>query len=164
MKKPQNRFILESDLRLWVRKQAGEIPWWIEPSQGSTLGIPDCCIPIGGGRVAWLELKIGEMKDGRMTYRVRPEQRRQIKTMLEQQQSIALLVGVSGSDIVAALTPTEEALDGQITDMKRAFLDQKLLFCGEGTSTKSIDTRRLGNVELAVMLAEGQWPWTINQG
>lgn len=50
-------FRSEDDVRRWLKKKAPHV-WWIENKRGGTFGMPDAVVPLPGGRIAWLELKL----------------------------------------------------------------------------------------------------------
>ena len=51
---------IERRLRKIVSKRLPD-SWRIEPGYGSTVGMPDVIVPLGGGRVAFVELKAGTL-------------------------------------------------------------------------------------------------------
>jgi hypothetical protein len=158
------KFKLESDLRKWVREQAGDRPWWIEPSQGSTIGLPDCCVDYGArGRVVWVELKLAELRGIsdrlKLDYDVRPAQRDVIGDMLFRGQSVSMLIGVKGSRMVLALKATQQSLSGRIDSMLDCYSRGDLRFCNVNTLRQGGSFgQRAGNVglfEVALMMADG---------
>lgn len=105
----------EADVRRWVRRASGGRARWVEPASGSTPGLPDCWVPyplqkpIGS---VHLELKCGELEGLRLRYKVRPEQKREIKAMLQDGQKVALLVGIKGTHACVFLPPLQRILAG----------------------------------------------------
>jgi hypothetical protein len=95
-------FKSESDVRQWVRNRVHNV-FWIEPSAGSTFGLPDCVIN-DGGREHWFELKIGEIVNSSgdliLRFEVRPEQKRVLRTMARLGWRVNLLVGLKGASVV----------------------------------------------------------------
>lgn len=85
-------FASEADVRKWVKAWA-TAPQWIEPTRGSTVGTPDVWVADMGG--AWLELKNGDFDPGtgRLTWKMRPGQNREIRNLRGAWARVGLLVG-----------------------------------------------------------------------
>ena len=108
-------FKLESDLRKLVRETFPEAQW-IEAALGGSTGLPDCFINDQDGdvnRVAFFELKVGEVRGREVVYEVRPEQRKRIKLMLAAGYAVWLLVGEKGGERVWKVTPNSRTLRGR---------------------------------------------------
>jgi hypothetical protein len=105
-------FLLENDLREWVRDLArSEVwgpdlrpyLWWVEPGIGGTDGYPDLTLA-EKGRVVFVELKVGILrKDGSWKVKFRPSQRLVLREMVQAGLSCMVLVGlVGGRSVVVA--------------------------------------------------------------
>lgn len=110
----------EDDVRAYVRRASGGKARWVEPTLGSTAGLPDCWVPFpkqGWSQTVHLELKEGEIKDGHLVYHVRPEQRREFRAMHEDKIVAGFLVGLKGTDTLIFLLPVPQAIAGKV-DLK----------------------------------------------
>lgn len=108
-------FKLESDLRKVVRA-AFPAAQWVEAGMGGSTGLPDCFINDQDGdvnRVAFFELKVGDVRGQEVVYEVRPEQRKRIKLMLAAGYAVWLLVGEKGGERVWKVTPNSRTLRGR---------------------------------------------------
>ncbi len=109
----------EADVRTWVRDASGGKARWVEPALGSTPGLPDCWVPwptgFDAGEVVHLELKCGVLKDGVITYKVRPEQKREIPAIMKDGVKVGLLVGIKGTGVVVFAYPNSDALNGRLS-------------------------------------------------
>jgi hypothetical protein len=122
----------EDDVRAYVRAASAGRARWVEPALGSTPGLPDCWVPLkvqgdGGSFLAvnvHLELKAGEVKGGKFCYTIRPEQKREIRSMLKDGVKVGILLGVKGTRQVVFFQATEESLSGSVlvTSKDTAFL------------------------------------------
>ena len=104
------KFTSEASVRKIVAAQLKRKIRWVEPTRGSTFGIPDGFIvlpamALGGhaiGVTVWVELKLGWMgeNDGEsvLLYSPRREQKRQIRKMVEEGVPVFFLVGLENSD------------------------------------------------------------------
>lgn len=108
-------FKLESDVRADVR-EAFPNAQWVEAGLGGSTGLPDCFInDIDGlpSRVAFFELKIGELKGAILHYEVRPAQKKRIKYMLADGYKVWFLVGEVGGDRLWRIYPDQSARNGR---------------------------------------------------
>lgn len=108
-------FKLESDLRKKVR---GDFPnaQWVEAALGGSTGLPDCFInDIDGAvnKVAFFELKLGEVRGYEIVYEVRPEQRKRIKAMTTAGYAVWFLVGEKGGERVWRIAPNGRTVYGR---------------------------------------------------
>lgn len=108
----------EGDVRNWVRQASAGKARWVEPSMGSTIGLPDCWVPMDNGLLTMqvhLELKAGEIKGNKLCYTVRPEQRRELRAMLRDGVPVGFVIGVTGTvgSFVFAW-PTTQAQTGRL--------------------------------------------------
>lgn len=102
-------FSNESDVRKLVR-EAWPNAQWIEAAIGGSTGLPDCFINDVDGlpsRVAFFELKVGELKGSILHYTVRPAQRKRIKEMLSKGYKVWFLVGEKGGKRLWRVFPGE---------------------------------------------------------
>lgn len=84
-------FRKEKDLRNWVKSRT-DAPFWIEPTRGSTIGVPDAFVHDAGG--VWIELKVGVCKDRRLLkWKTRAGQYRALKTIRDRGLRGGLVVG-----------------------------------------------------------------------
>lgn len=89
---------------------------WVEAALGGSTGLPDCFINDVDGdrsRVAFFELKVGDVRGGTLHFKVRPSQRRRIKAMVAAGYSVWFLVGERGGDGLWRLAPDEDARRGR---------------------------------------------------
>lgn len=107
----------ENSLRHWVSWQLGKRDvYWVEPRRGSTFGVPDCFYFNGhGGRTIWLELKIGQMRKGRLSYDVRPGQKRILRRLTEQDVPAYILVGIEGEKDLYLTEARGEIIEGSFS-------------------------------------------------
>jgi hypothetical protein len=86
----------EKDVRSAVRR---DLPggYWVEPSMGSTDGIPDT-FWIEDGRVTWAELKVAKARKGYWWVEFTPPQLRTIPRMIEEGAKVMLIVGLLGTE------------------------------------------------------------------
>lgn len=106
---------LESDLRRWMREGLGDKARWVEPALGSTIGLPDCWTPIKGSRIpVWVELKLAECRAGRLLFTVRPEQRKQLTSMVRDGAIVGLIAGQKQGDRVWAMIVNDQTLCGDV--------------------------------------------------
>jgi len=111
----------EREVRKWVRDSSRDNAMWIEPNNGSTVGLPDCFFLYGGlSAVSWHELKVGEMKMGGVYYTVRPQQRNKIRTFLKNNHRICLIVGIKKTKEIICFLPTPDACFGKIESLELA--------------------------------------------
>lgn len=89
---------------------------WVEPSMGSTVGLPDCWVPMEGGQLqVHLELKAAVITTGFLRFHVRPEQRREIRSMIADKVPVGLVIGVKGTcGSFLFARPTDQILAGSI--------------------------------------------------
>lgn len=113
----------EDDVRAWVRSASGGKARWIEPGLGSTPGLPDCWVPVGDSQV-WIELKCGKIKNGNVSYNLRPEQMKQIRAMVDDGVKVGLLVGLKGQRTLLFCQPTPMILGGQWSTYNDYMLSQ----------------------------------------
>lgn len=92
-------FALESDVRRHVRESRwGGGAKWIEHGLGGTEGLPDLFMPGANGRVAWwMELKLGTIRSGQLSFVVRNAQRREIAGLLALGHCVYVGVGLRGT-------------------------------------------------------------------
>jgi hypothetical protein len=84
-------FKKESDLRSWVKERTQD-PFWIEPTRGSTIGVPDVYAHDSGG--VWVELKHGDCKDRRLLqWKPRPGQYDKIRTLRNRGARVGVAIG-----------------------------------------------------------------------
>lgn len=103
----------EKDVRKFVRENFGKRAKFIEPSMGSTKGIPDCYLLLGG--LLWIELKSGPLTgDGHVVSDVRPAQAEQIGDLLNDGQKVAMLIGVEGHDKLILTQGRDQMLSGRV--------------------------------------------------
>lgn len=107
----------EDDVRSYVREASGGKARWVEPALGSTPGLPDCWVPYEDRQVH-LELKCGSLDTGLLRFTVRPEQRREIRKMIEDKVNVGFLVGLKDTDLVFFIRPSDGALAG-LVDISR---------------------------------------------
>jgi len=109
-----NLITSEDDVRAWVRLASGNKARWVEPSLGSTPGLPDCWVPHSEEQVHF-ELKCGTLgSDGVLKYNVRPEQRREIRAMVDDRVKVGLIIGIRDSPIVIFAMPSIPFLAGKV--------------------------------------------------
>jgi len=116
----------EDDVRAFVRQASEGKARWVEPGLGSTNGLPDCWVPFEGKQVH-LELKVGRIQGGKLCFRMRPEQRREIRAMLEDGVPVGLAVGLLGTKSIIFLPPKMDVLNGKVD------------FAGNRTETKRLE-------------------------
>jgi hypothetical protein len=109
MKNQDTTFRTENDVRRAMREGLGSHARFIEPSAGSTLGLPDvfCAWPCGTSLFA--ELKLGTIKNGRIKIHLRPAQKQQIASLLADACQACIIVGIKGAEEMYILS-LEEAL------------------------------------------------------
>ena len=108
-------FRLESDLRKWMRDGMGDKARWVEPARGSTIGLPDCWITVDGSRVpVWVELKVAEVKGNQLLFTVRPEQRKQLTSMMRDKAVVGLIAGIKHANMVLAMIINDQTLSGVV--------------------------------------------------
>jgi hypothetical protein len=78
------RFGREETLRAWIKDWLGDEWWRIEPSQGSTFGLPDGFIIGPNKRVLFTELKVCRIKNGRLLFELTPAQKRNFPKLIAQ--------------------------------------------------------------------------------
>jgi len=113
---PSHIISSESDVRALVRNAAGAKARWVEPGLGSTPGLPDCWVQMKAGGWAatvHLELKAGELEGDEVRFHVRPEQKKQIKSIVDDGGFAGLLVGIKGTCACIFLPPTPLTLSGK---------------------------------------------------
>jgi hypothetical protein len=116
-------FTTELDLRKWVTRQAregGGKVFWVEPSGGSSMGLPDCYVVLGPGQAVWLELKLGTRirpKKGsdkaEVRFTIRPKQRQTIRFLRADSIPVFVLVAVAGTPDVVLIRQLEWVLAGK---------------------------------------------------
>jgi len=105
----------EDDVRAYVREASGGKARWIEPALGSTPGLPDCWVPKGKGiGQVHLELKCGQIKNGRLRFKVRPEQKKEIKRMIQDGVVVGFLVGIQDTHNCVFMAVTGDSLGGNV--------------------------------------------------
>lgn len=119
-KKP---FTTELDLRKWVTRQVregGGQLYWVEPSGGSSMGLPDCYVVLGRGQAVWLELKLGTRIRGKkgsvgeqVRFTIRPKQRHCIKALRAASIPVFVLVAVAETSDVVLIRQLEWVLSGK---------------------------------------------------
>lgn len=111
----ENQLIVthEDDVRAYVREASRGQARWVEPALGSTAGLPDCWVP-WLGRCVHLELKAGELRRGYLHYEVRPEQRRELKAMVEDRIACGFLIGIKGGQTMVFARVDEGSLAGKV--------------------------------------------------
>lgn len=97
-------FRSEKDVRRWVREATAD-PFWVEPTRGGTIGVPDVFVIERDG--VWLELKHGECRDRRLLkWKPRAGQYLALRTLRNGGVKAGFLVGF-GNRLYAS-TDTEE--------------------------------------------------------
>lgn len=87
------RFENEKRVRGWIRDRANNA-MWIEPTRGSTIGVPDAFVLDAGG--IFLELKRGECADRRLLrWKARPGQYWAARTLRDGGILYGFVVGVN---------------------------------------------------------------------
>lgn len=110
------RFSNESDLRKEVR-EAFPGSQWVEAALGGSTGLPDCFINDVDGdcmRVAFFELKTGELRGSVLHFTVRPAQRKRIKGMKAAGYAVWFLVGEKGGERLWRVPANEDARLGRV--------------------------------------------------
>lgn len=110
------RFSAESDLRREVR-EAFPNAQWVEAALGGSTGLPDCFINDVDGdrsRVAFFELKTGEVKGFNITFEVRPAQRKRLKAMMAAGYAVWFLVGEKWGERLWRIPANEDARRGRV--------------------------------------------------
>ena len=93
--KKMGLFKKEGDVRDWVRGRTKD-PFWIEPTRGSTIGVPDTFVHDAGG--VWIELKHGVCKDRiLLKWKPRPGQYGKIRTLRDRGSRVGVLIGFGNS-------------------------------------------------------------------
>lgn len=108
-------FGLESDIRRVVREAFPEAQW-VEAALGGSTGLPDCFInDIDGdrSRVAFFELKTGELRGSVLHFTVRPAQRKRAKAMRAAGYAVWFLVGEKGGERLWRIPANEDARRGR---------------------------------------------------
>jgi hypothetical protein len=113
--KEEMKFNRENDVRNYVRATFGQNSvFWVEAGRGGTFGMPDTTI-VEHGKVALLELKKGWTLDrGKLRFKLRPGQPRTLRRLAAQGANVAVLVGVQGTQHLAALRPSAAVLSGRV--------------------------------------------------
>lgn len=109
-------FISELDIRRTLKDHAKDKIFWIEPSAGSTMGLPDCFIASDAGAM-FCELKIGILtRKGVLTFAVRREQRTTLKRMVRLKIDVRIIVGIKGTRALFMLLPDQKGdwLSGRV--------------------------------------------------
>lgn len=106
----------EKDVRDWVKKCTNRKARWVEPSVGSTVGLPDCWIPMGVGRPqVHVELKHGKVTEtGRVKFTVRPSQKTEIKKMIADGVPVLFFVSINLTKIILMMTVNDDVLSGVV--------------------------------------------------
>lgn len=85
---------LERDFKRWCRNILGRWNCAIEPALGADLGVPDLMV-LRGGLLLPIELKVGEIVDGRLFPRkVRPDQIQFMEGLMRAGGECCFVVGV----------------------------------------------------------------------
>lgn len=108
-------FKLESDVRADVR-EAFPHAQWVEAGLGGSTGLPDCFINDQDGmpsRVAFFELKTGELKGAILHFEVRPAQKKRLKQMIAAGYRAWFLVGEKNGDRLWRIYPDQSARNGR---------------------------------------------------
>lgn len=105
--------INEQSLRNWAKGRFAH-SYWVNPSLGSTVGLPDLHCQGAGGRSLWLELKVADLSRSAFRYEVRPEQRRILKEMDSLGCLCGVLLAVKLTGKVFLVAPKGPALAGSI--------------------------------------------------
>lgn len=95
----------ENQLRKLWEKVTQATNYRIEPSIGSTIGIPDMLQLGAGGRLVFAELKVGKRKDRVLKFKVRPAQKARIPEMMDEGAHGVVVVGEIGSRVVHVFSP-----------------------------------------------------------
>lgn len=109
-------FDLESDVREVVR-EAFPNAQWVEAALGGSTGLPDCFINDCDGdrsRVAFFELKTGELRGAVLHFNVRPAQRKRTKAMMAAGYSVWFLVGEKYGERMWRIPAIEDARKGRV--------------------------------------------------
>ncbi len=141
-------FRIESDVREAVR-EAFPRAQWIEAALGGSTGLPDCFIndEVEGSKVAFFELKIGELFGNELRYHVRPAQRKRIKKMLKAGYAVWLLVGEVRTNRCWRIRPSPGTLGGSA------------LVIGEGEFNDGVPILDLGAKLMEGSLQAMGFPW-----
>ena len=107
------RFDDEGDVRRAVRELGGALLYWIEPSAGSTNGLPDCFY-MRNGITIFMELKCGHFAKNELRFTVRPAQRRFARAALLAAVSVQFVVGVRSTRTGYILPTNEVTLSGRV--------------------------------------------------
>lgn len=110
MLKSEREILRESDLRDWLRNTwgpGGHGLSWIEPTRGSSVGVPDVLVPLYP-RLIPMELKINKQKSNARWFKtdVRPAQIRYHQSLAEDMMmSVFLVANGTRDDFGVWLTP-----------------------------------------------------------
>lgn len=85
-------FRSEKDLREWVKFSANENDFWIEPSLGSTQGLPDLFLCYGSGISIYVELKVGKRRGDNIFFSLTMGQAITIPRMIKNGAVVKFLV------------------------------------------------------------------------
>jgi len=123
----------EGDVRQWLRARFGMGLLWIEPSAGSTFGIPDSLLLIGDGRTIFIEAKLAVGK-GPFRFKVRAGQRLLFKRLMMLRQPVLFAIGIKGTSEVVLVPATFETCSGvlmffAVEEYRKKGIDKTLLDC-----------------------------------
>lgn len=107
----------EADVRKLFRKALppDHRARWVEPSAGSTLGLPDLFLKMRQGRAAWVELKFCPApKDGKIRFKLEDAQVREIPLLVADGFPVVFAIGLPDRLVVASVT--DDILSGVIDD------------------------------------------------
>lgn len=108
----------ENDIRDFVRADAGGKERWVEPSIGSSYGLPDCWVA-HNGHCIHLELKVGKIVGAltntpALSFELRPGQKKEIRKMVADGLKVGLLVGLIQTEAMWFIRPCPEMYEGKI--------------------------------------------------
>ncbi len=114
-------FQTETSVREWVKART-EDPFWIEPTRGSTVGVPDTFVHDSGG--VWIELKCGVVKSDRyVNWKPRQGQYDKFRTLKRRGSRVGALIRARDSLLVVTdpevfrrgweKIPLEDLIDSQ---------------------------------------------------
>jgi hypothetical protein len=111
----------EAALREMLKRTLGRHRlFWVEPASGSTPGMPDVMVPVGGGRIVMIELKVGTVIAGQWRCNLRPMQSLTIGSLVDQGAWVVVLVGErGGSGLWAVSGARARRRRGQMLPMVR---------------------------------------------
>lgn len=92
------KFGLEATLRSWIKDWLMDSYWRVEPSQGSTFGLPDGFVIGPNKRTLFIELKACHLQDGRLEFGFTPAQKRSFPKLIKQGACLTVVAAETGSN------------------------------------------------------------------